>query len=256
MSLDVVDLRAFYQGRLGQVVRRILRAKLRARFDDVTGLRVLGVGFAAPFIGAFRDEAERVIAFMPAAQGVMDWQSGRGAASALVDEDMWPLPDAAVDRMILAHALESADDPREVLRECWRCLAPGGRLIAIVPNRRGAWARLETTPFGHGRPYSRGQLTELLRMTQFAPISWGEALMFPPVARAMVLRSALWLERAGSWGWAPFAGVHVVEAVKQIYTPARAKRKAARVRRVPVADPVLVPGGAVNTHRTRGEERG
>src|SRR5690606_35528012 len=107
MSLDVVDLRAFYQGRLGQVVRRILRAKLRDRFDDVTGLRVLGVGFAAPFIGAFRDEAERVIAFMPAALGVMDWQSGRGAASALVDEDMWPLPDAAVDRVILAHALES-----------------------------------------------------------------------------------------------------------------------------------------------------
>lgn len=249
MSLDVVDLRAFYHGRLGQVVRRILRAKLRVRFDDVTGLRVLGVGFATPFIGVFREEAERVLAFMPAEQGVMDWQSGRGAASALVEEDMWPLPDAAVDRVILAHAIESADDPGEVLRECWRCLAPGGKLLAIVPNRRGAWARMEATPFGHGRPYSRGQLTDLLRNAQFAPTSWGEALMFPPIPTSLVLRSALWLERAGSWGWAPFGGVHVVEAVKQVYTPVRAKRKAARVRRVEVADPVLVPGGAVNTRR-------
>ncbi len=250
MSLDVIDLREFYHRPLGQVVRRILRAKIRTRFADAAGLRVLGIGFATPFIGVFRDEAERVFAFMPAEQGVMDWQSGRGAASALVEDDMWPLPDAAVDRVVLAHALESSDDPREVLREAWRCLAPGGRLLAIVPNRRGAWARMETTPFGHGRPYSRKQLGDLLRDTQFAPVDWSEALMFPPIGRSMILRSALWLERVGSWGWAPFCGVHIVEAVKQVYTPVRAKRKAARVRRVGVKEPVLVPGGAVNTRES------
>jgi SAM-dependent methyltransferase len=247
MSMDVVDLRSFYHGRLGQVARRILRAKLRARFADVTGLRVLGAGFAAPLLGIFRDEAERVLAFMPAEQGVMDWQSGRGAASALVEEEIWPLPDAAVDRIVLVHALENADYPRELLRECWRCLAPGGRLIVIVPNRRGAWSRMESTPFGHGRPYSRGQLTNLLRDAQFAPVNWTEALMFPPIERGMILRSALWLERVGSSLWAPFAGVHIVEVVKQVYTPVRAKKKAAR--KIGVTEPVLVPGGAVNTKR-------
>lgn len=249
MSMDVVDLRAFYHGRLGQVARRILRAKLRARFADVAGLRVLGAGFAAPFLGVFREEAERVLAFMPAEQGVMDWQSDRGAASALVEEEMWPLPDAAVDRIVLVHALENADNPREVLRECWRCLAPGGKIIAVVANRRGAWSRLESTPFGHGRPYSRGQLTNLLRDAQFAPVNWSEALMFPPIERGMILRSALWLERVGTSFWAPFAGVHIVEAVKQVYTPVRAKKKATKARKVEVADPVLVPGGAVNTRR-------
>ncbi len=249
MSMDVVDLRSFYHGRLGQVARRILRAKLRARFADVAGLRVLGAGFAAPFLGVFRDEAERVLAFMPAEQGVMDWQSGRGAASALVEEETWPLPDAAVDRIVLIHALENADNPRDLLRECWRCLAPGGKLIAIVPNRRGAWSRMEATPFGHGRPYSRGQLTNLLRDAQFAPVNWTEALMFPPINRGVVLRSAVWLERVGVSLWAPFAGVHMVEAVKQVYTPVRAKKKAAKVRKVEVADPGLVPGGAVNTGR-------
>jgi hypothetical protein len=118
-----------------------------------------------------------------------------------------------------------------------------------VPNRRGAWSRMETTPFGHGRPYSRGQLTNLLRETQFAPETWTEALMFPPIERGVVLRSALWLERVGNSLWAPFCGVHMVEAVKQVYTPVRAKRKAAKVRKVPVPEPVLVPGGAVNTRR-------
>jgi SAM-dependent methyltransferase len=247
--MDVVDLRAFYHGRLGQVARRILRAKLRARFTDVAGLRVLGAGFAAPFLGIFREEAERVMAFMPAEQGVMDWQSDRGAASALVEEEMWPLPDAAVDRIVLVHALENADNPREVLRECWRCLAPGGKMVVVVANRRGAWSRMESTPFGHGRPYSRGQLTNLLRDAQFAPVHWTEALMFPPIDRGIVLRSAVWLERVGASMWAPFAGVHIVEAIKQVYTPVRAKKKAAKVRRVEVGEPVLVPGGAVNTRR-------
>ena len=40
----------------------------------------------------------------------------------------------------------------------WRVLAPSGRVI-VVPNRRGPWARADNTPFGHGRPYSRSQIT-------------------------------------------------------------------------------------------------
>ena len=42
------------------------------------------------------------------------------------------------------------------------CSAAGGRLLIVVPNRRGVWARSDTTPFGHGRPYSRSQITHLL----------------------------------------------------------------------------------------------
>ncbi len=249
MSLDVVDLRAFYHGRLGQMARRVLRAKLRARFADVAGLRVLGFGFASPFLGPFREDAERVMTFMPAEQGVMPWESGRGTASALVEEDIWPLPDSAIDRVILIHALENAGDPREVLRECARCLAPGGRLLAVVANRRGPWARIESTPFGHGRPYSRAQLSSLLREAQFAPVTWSEALMFPPIDKGIVLRSAVALERLGGQFWSPFAGVHIVEAVKSVYTPVRAKRKAAKESRVRVRSPVLVPGVGIPVRR-------
>ena len=119
------------------------------------------------------------------------------AMAALVEEDELPLTDAAVDRVLLVHALEMSTDAAELLREVWRVLAPGGRLLAVVPNRRGLWARMDTTPFGQGRPYSRTQITQLLRETWFTPNGWDEALYVPPIGRGWFLRSAVaWSARA------------------------------------------------------------
>src|SRR6516225_5609395 len=214
MSIDVVDLRNFYAMRLGVVARRFVGRGIRRRIADTRGMRVLGVGYTTPYLGLFREEAERCLAFMPAAQGVLKWPTDRPGLAALVDELEMPLPDSEVDRVLLVHALEMAHDPVALLREIWRVLAAGGRLLVVVPNRRGVWARLDTTPFGHGRPYSRSQITHLLR-------------------------SATAWERAGAAIAAPFAGVHIVEATKQVYRaiPARRERK----RLVPALEPALAP---------------
>ena len=156
---------------------------------------MLGIGYATPYLGLFREEAERCLAFMPAAQGVVKWPTMRPALSALVEEFDLPLPDAAVDRVLLVHALEMSHDATALLREIWRVLAPAGQLLAVVPNRRGLWARMDTTPFGHGRPYSRSQITHLLREAWFTPVAWGEALYVPPIQRGWFLRSAVAWER-------------------------------------------------------------
>jgi SAM-dependent methyltransferase len=154
MSIDVVDLRNFYGQRLGVVARRFIGRGIRSLWGDTAGQRVLGIGYATPYLGLFREEAERCLAFMPAGQGVVKWPTTRPALSALVYEGDLPLADSAVDRVMLVHALEMTNDPGALLREVWRVLASGGRLLAVVPNRRGVWARTDTTPFGHGRPYS------------------------------------------------------------------------------------------------------
>ena len=239
MSIDVVDLRNFYAQRLGVVARRFVGRGIRKRLADTRGMSVLGVGYSTPYLGLFREEAERCLAFMPAAQGVMKWPTNRPGLAALVDELELPLTDSAVDRVLLVHALEMAHDPVALLREVWRVLAGGGRLLIVVPNRRGVWARLDTTPFGHGRPYSRSQITHLLREAWFTPTGWGEALHVPPVARGWFLRSAVAWERAGSAVATPFAGVHIVEATKQVYRAIPARRE--RVRLVPALEPALAP---------------
>ena len=67
LFLDVVDLRNFYAQPLGTVARRFVSRGIRARWADTRGLRVVGVGYATPYLGLFREEAERCLAFMPAA---------------------------------------------------------------------------------------------------------------------------------------------------------------------------------------------
>jgi SAM-dependent methyltransferase len=239
MSLDVVDLRNFYAQPLGIVARRIIGRSIRARWADVRGMRVVGMGYATPYLGLFREEAERCLALMPAAQGVVKWPSARPTLAALVEESDLPLPDAAADRMLIVHAVEMSEDVHALLREAWRVLAAGGRLLAVVPNRRGLWARMDTTPFGHGRPYSRSQVMHLLRESWFTPTGWSEALYVPPIGRSWFLRSAAAWERVGATLSAPFAGVHIVEATKQVYRAIPAKRE--RRRLVPALEPVLAP---------------
>ena len=141
MTIDVIDLRNFYSTRLGVVARRLINRGIRARWPDAPGQRVLGVGYCTPYLGLFREDAERCLAFMPAAQGVMKWPTARPTLAALVDEFELPLPDASVDRILLVHALEVSDDPAELLaRDVARAGAerPHDRRAAQSPRPVGA----------------------------------------------------------------------------------------------------------------------
>jgi len=219
MHTDVIELKDFYATPLGAVVRRLLGDRIRARWGAAPGCTVAGLGFATPYLGLFREDALRIGAFMPAGQGALVWPAAGAKLSVLVEEDCLPLPDNSVDRLLVAHCLEVAERGRPLLRELWRVLAPEGRMILIAPNRRGLWARFDTTPFGQGRPFSRGQLDRLLRNALFAPLEWGYALHLPPFDRPIVLRSAMAWERLGARLSPAFAGVIMVEASKQLAAP-------------------------------------
>jgi SAM-dependent methyltransferase len=239
MWVDVIDLRDFYASPLGRLARRVLRRRLREIWPDVSGQRILGLGFATPLLGLFREEAERVLAVMPPAQGIMHWPAGEPGLSALANDEILPFPDRSMDCILLIHALESSAQFRDLLRECWRVLADGGRLVVIAPNRRGLWSRIERSPFAHGRPYSMGQLDRLLRDMLFAPVVKTTALFFPPLWWPLFTSWTLGIERVGRRVFPTFAGVNIVEATKQIYAP---PPKAAAVQRL--KDYVLVPNGA------------
>lgn len=243
MPVDAEHLRDFYELPLGDLARRLIGRIVRARWLEAAGLTVAALGYGAPYLDRFRDSAGRCLALMPAAQGAAVWPESERCASALVSSAMLPLPDNSVDRLLIAHALEAAERPAELLEEVWRVVAPEGRILVVVPSRRGVWARVDRTPFGYGLPYSRTQLRELLVGAVLSPVFWGEALFAPPIEQRTVIRFAPTLERMGSAFGLPFAGVLVVEAIKQVHRPVGV-HALPRPRRAAVTAPVLAPSAA------------
>jgi SAM-dependent methyltransferase len=245
MNMDIVDLRQFYGTLLGGAARRSIEQALSAVWKPMSQERLVGFGYATPYLERFKADTERTIALMPARQGAVHWPFGEPCATSLVFEEDLPLPDSSIDRMVMVHGLEHCENASETLHEVWRVLAPGGKLIIVVPNRRGVWARVEHTPFGAGRPYTGGQLSRLLRDNMFTPTAWSDALHFPPSGKGMVMKFANSLEKFGRRFTPAFAGVVVVEATKQVYQglPVR-QRKSKRV-----FVPVLAPQGVSNAGR-------
>jgi SAM-dependent methyltransferase len=235
MRQDVLELRRFYATSLGREVARLIDRKVCEAWGDVAGLDVLGLGYATPLLSEAGQR--RRIAAMPAAQGVEVWPADGASLSCLVDDVALPFPNALFDRVVALHALEESEDPGELLREVGRVLAPSGRVIVAVTARHGLWTAAETTPFGQGRSFSRGQLERLLVEAELQPRGWTRALYAPPLKGAH--RWASGLERLGSRLWPPFAGVILMEAVKQTYAVIpRAVRQ--RVRATPVFQPAAI----------------
>lgn len=224
MAMDVVDLRDFYRSPLGRAARAVLTRRLEALWPDAAGRGLLGFGYATPFLGPYL-LACRPVALMPMAQGAVRWPRHRPNLTALADPGALPFPDRAFDRLVAVHAIEHAGDPAALLREFWRVLADDGRLVLIVPNRRGLWAHSETTPFGYGTPYSSGQAARLLRETLFTPLRSETALFMPPVPGRLFAGTG-W-ETPGRAAFRRFGGVVLIEAVKRFYgvTPVGVRRR-------------------------------
>ena len=246
MSYDVVDLRDFYATGLGAASRRQVRKRIRALWPDIGGMSLLGYGYATPYLRPFMDEAMRVCAVMPERMGVLSWpprETGLRNIVTVAREDEIPLPDLSINRILMVHGLEYAENTAQMLREMWRVLSDGGRLMVVVPNRRSIWARADHTPFGHGRPYSMEQLNRQLRHAMFTPVHEARALYFPPSRRRFWLAAAPAWERVGARWFSPLGGVAIVEATKQIYSGEMAGQRVRRRSYMPV------PAGAPQAAR-------
>lgn len=217
MAADAHAAADFYRTARGAVTARLLRARLLAMWPELAGQSVLGIGYAAPYLRLWREHAGRCVAVTPAQMGVTRWPVGAPSLSCTAEEDALPFPDLLFDRVLLVHGLEAADNARRMLREIWRVLKDDGRLLVVAPNRAGVWAYWESTPFGHGQPYSFGQLGRLLAGSLYRVERRDTALWVPPVTSRVVLRSADLAERTGRRLTPGLAGVILTEAVKDVY---------------------------------------
>ena len=162
MHLDAIDLKDFYACPLGLVVRKLLGAAhqgaLRRPQDPAAPSGSASPPPISPCSGA---RPSLCGALMPArarrhclaGEGPVFERAGRRDRAAADRRERRPASCSCI-------CWNGRRNPRELLREMWRVLAPNGRLLIVVPNRRGLWARVDTTPFGYGSPFSRSQLTK------------------------------------------------------------------------------------------------
>jgi len=235
MATDAHAASDFYATRRGAVAARLLRERLALLWPRLTGQTVLGLGYAAPYLRLWREEAARCIVLTPAQVGAARWPAGAANLSCTAEEDALPFPDLCFDRILLVHGLEAAENARRLLREVWRVLKDDGALLVVAPNRRGMWAHVESTPFGQGQPYSPGQIGRLLAASMFRVERRDTALYMPPTRLRVVLRSAHAWEAAGRVLVPRLAGVTITEAVKDVYAAVPVRAAPLR-RRMVLAD--------------------
>ena len=239
MPLDPAALAAFYASPRGAVATRALRSAMARCWPAATraGASVLGLGYPSPYLRPWRDGAARCVAAVTAASAddlaATRWPRRRPSMTCAVEDDALPLADLSIDLVVMVHALEFADNARRLLREVWRVLADDGRLLVVVTNRRGAWAHIDSTPFGHGQPYSLGQASRLLRGGLFQVERRDTALFLPPMRLRMPQRAAAIWEAAGRAVAPGLGGVILIAARKDVYgvLPAAGQQRVSAGRR-------------------------
>jgi hypothetical protein len=248
--MDVIDFRDFYTTPLGEVVKSDINGILHKIWPDFSQAShtsssqtlslsnnkvTVAYGYTLPYL----QDKGRHLVFMPANLGVIGWPKER-PRTALIDEDLFPLPDQSVDRLLVIHGLEQSHNPKDFLEECRRVLAAEGRLLIITPNRRGLWSRRDATPLGHGVPYTMTQLSRLLRQGSFTPIKFERTLYTPPIDSNVTLSMQSLFEKVGASVLPKFSGLIAIEAIKTVYcgvptaSYSRRFQVALRTARVPV----------------------
>ncbi|MBI1300342.1 MAG: methyltransferase domain-containing protein [Alphaproteobacteria bacterium] len=212
------DYQKFYDSEIGGIVRRTLCGHIEDLWPDVHGLRVMGCGYTIPYLDVISKNTERTFNMMPTRQGAENWVLNEKNLTLLCDDRHMPIENSSVDRILLIHYLENADNIKKTLKEVWRILKPNGRIMVIVPNRMGAWTHADWSPFGQGRPFTTMQICESLRDNMFIQECHKMALFVPPIPDSPVMmRSANLIEKMGGRIIPFVAGVHILEASKQIY---------------------------------------
>ena len=216
-ALTAYQLKSFYNSFKGRVIRRIIREKILEIWPDLKAMNILGYGYALPYLKPYLDQSSCLSVMMPQQMGIHHWPPENKNLVCLSAEDTLPIETNSVDRILMVHSLEFLDNPEETFEELWRVLKSSGRLLIVVPNRVGLWARSDWSPFGQGQPYSARQVENFLSDNLFVHERTTHALFSPPFQSEFLLRAAQFFEKIGAYIYPALGGVHVIEASKQLY---------------------------------------
>lgn len=225
----------FYQSPIGRMAQDFLLARLRKLLTrgGANG-RTLIIGYGLPFASDIAEVTGGQV-FLAYLDGMAaaPWPSVDAHHCCIATTDALPFSDVTFDQVMLVHALELAPDPLQLMHEVQRVLAAEGKVICIVPNRRGLWSWFEHTPFGEGQTFSCSQMRRLLISVELSPLQVGAALFAPPLdfsCHELTRAIARAIEAIGNHLSIHIGGAVVATAQKQRYAGTGTKVRTPRAR--------------------------
>ncbi len=217
------SIRRFYlESQLGHQVRVVLVKEIRILWPDLRHYDIVGYGCAGPILSSLDARASRVVDLLPSSLVSPDCRSGLARGSVVVADQLWPLPTSFAERMLVMHGLENSPNASALLKECWRVLAPEGRIVLVVTNRAGLWARNPATPFGSGRAFTLAGIEQLLLSHRFDLTGSRATLFSPPAVFGKHAEPMKRLDRIGKMPvLRHVGGVNIVEARKRVFAKMR-----------------------------------
>lgn len=218
MRQSAATLEAFYATKLGQKTAERLSDRLSDLWEIRETERVLGIGYPLPLIQQWMTHSKACIGVIPEEIGEARMRGARGQTLCRAPEHRLPFNEGMFDRVVLLHALEEAESPRQLLRDVWRVMAPEGRIVVAVTNRKSMWSLNDAEPFGHGRAWTRRQLIRFLNDSLFQVTASTTAVHMPPLNWPIITAAAKSWEQVGEFITPGLGGVVLVEAVKRLYS--------------------------------------
>jgi SAM-dependent methyltransferase len=108
----------------------------------------------------------------------------------LMDARKLDFPDGSFERIIASDVFEHIDDDALALKNCFKALKPGGKLIAFVPAFSFLWSEHDVLNM-HFRRYSKRGFLSALKSAGFEiekSSYWNFSLFFPSVVLRLIQR--------------------------------------------------------------------
>jgi SAM-dependent methyltransferase len=181
--------------------------------------------------------------------GTQRWPTESGSAASTYNGliEALPFPPSSMDAVVLHHALDCCTDPRGAMREVYKVLRPGGRLLICGFNPLSLWgarrvfARFRPDPFSDLRFVSPLRLLDWMAVLGIEADEGVQYLMYrPPIAFGR-FEARLWtrLRTALQQSRLPVGGVYYLLGRKSVagVTPLRLVRSMRRANLAPAAVP-------------------